>query len=66
MVRFLPKACTASPSSRFVALTVPLATELGPLNINVNAIALGHVASEAGLKIAPEGSDFHTMIMLRI
>jgi NAD(P)-dependent dehydrogenase (short-subunit alcohol dehydrogenase family) len=46
-----------------VALTVALARELGPFNINVNAIAPGHVVTEASSKIAPEGSDFHTMIM---
>jgi NAD(P)-dependent dehydrogenase (short-subunit alcohol dehydrogenase family) len=41
-----------------VGLTVVLARELGPSNIAVNAIAPGFVASEAGNKIAPEGSPF--------
>jgi NAD(P)-dependent dehydrogenase (short-subunit alcohol dehydrogenase family) len=60
---FPPQGVYGITKLALVALTVALATELGPLSINVNAIAPGHVASEAGLKIAPEGSDFHTMIM---
>ena len=46
-----------------VALTIALAKELGEFKINVNAIAPGHVVTEASSKIAPEGSDFHKMIM---
>jgi NAD(P)-dependent dehydrogenase (short-subunit alcohol dehydrogenase family) len=39
-----------------VGLTTTLAKQLGPDRINVNAIAPGHVKSEAGLALAPEGS----------
>ena len=60
---FPPQGVYGITKLALVALTVALASELGALNINVNAIAPGHVASEAGLKIAPEGSDFHKMIM---
>jgi NAD(P)-dependent dehydrogenase (short-subunit alcohol dehydrogenase family) len=60
---FPPQGVYGITKLALVGLTVALAAELGPLNINVNAIAPGHVQSEAGLKIAPEGSDFHNMIM---
>jgi NAD(P)-dependent dehydrogenase (short-subunit alcohol dehydrogenase family) len=40
-----------------VSLTHGLARELGPHNINVNAIAPGAVESEAGLAVVPAGSD---------
>ena len=60
---FPPQGVYGITKLALVGLTVALAAEVGRLNINVNAIAPGHVQSEAGLKIAPEGSDFHNMIM---
>lgn len=45
-----------------VALTVTLAKELGPSNINVNAIAPGMVKSESGIKLTPEGAPITEMV----
>ncbi len=45
-----------------VSLTTQLATELGPKNINVNAIAPGFVSTEAGFRAAPEDSMIRQMI----
>ena len=59
---FPPQGVYGVTKLALVALTVALAGELGPLNINVNAIAPGHVRSEAGLSIAPEGSMAYEMI----
>jgi NAD(P)-dependent dehydrogenase (short-subunit alcohol dehydrogenase family) len=39
-----------------IGLTYGLAKELGPFNINVNAIAPGMITSEAGLGLVPIGS----------
>ncbi len=43
-------------------LTAGLAAELGPLGINVNAIAPGAVETEAGLRASPESSPFREML----
>jgi NAD(P)-dependent dehydrogenase (short-subunit alcohol dehydrogenase family) len=59
---FPPQGVYGITKLSIVALTVALASELGPMNITVNAIAPGHVRSEAGLQIAPEGSMAYEMI----
>lgn len=48
------------------ALTTTLATELGPMNINVNAIAPGMTMSDAGKSLTPEGSPFVVAAMARV
>lgn len=45
-----------------VGLTTALAFELGPHNINVNAIAPGITNSDAGKKLTPEESPFRRML----
>jgi NAD(P)-dependent dehydrogenase (short-subunit alcohol dehydrogenase family) len=39
-----------------------LASELGPSNITVNAIAPGITLSEAGRSLTPEGNEFRAMV----
>ncbi len=48
-----------------VGLTTSLATELGPLNITVNAIAPGYTQSEAGMKLTPQSGPMREMIEAR-
>jgi len=45
-----------------VALTQGLATELGPRNIRVNAIAPGFTTSDAGRRLVPDDSPFRQML----
>jgi NAD(P)-dependent dehydrogenase (short-subunit alcohol dehydrogenase family) len=45
-----------------VALTQGLATELGPKNIRVNAIAPGFTTSDAGRRLVPDDSPFRQML----
>lgn len=45
-----------------VGLTTTLARELGPQNINVNAIAPGNTTSDAGKSITPDDSPFVKML----
>lgn len=59
---FPPQGVYGITKLGIVALTVALARELGQFRINVNAIAPGHVVTEASTKIAPVGSDIHAMI----
>ena len=47
-------------------LTTTLATELGPLNINVNAIAPGMTMSDAGKALTPDDSPFVKAAMARV
>jgi NAD(P)-dependent dehydrogenase (short-subunit alcohol dehydrogenase family) len=47
-----------------VALTQGLATELGPRNIRVNAIAPGFTTSDAGRRLVPDDSPFRQMLDL--
>jgi NAD(P)-dependent dehydrogenase (short-subunit alcohol dehydrogenase family) len=55
---FLPGSLYRISKHAVVGLTAGLAVELGPHNINVNAIAPGLIASEAGFKSAgPLGSE---------
>lgn len=53
-----------------VGLTTTLATELGPQNITVNAIAPGNTMSDAGAGLTPPGSPFkkkmEQMVVMRI
>jgi NAD(P)-dependent dehydrogenase (short-subunit alcohol dehydrogenase family) len=60
---FPPQGVYGITKMGVVALTIALAKELGGFNINVNAIAPGHVVTEASGKIAPVGGEFHKMIM---
>ena len=45
-----------------VGLTTTLARELGPSNINVNAIAPGNTMSDAGKSLTPDDSPFKKML----
>lgn len=45
-----------------VGLTTTLARQLGHENINVNAIAPGNVASDAGKQLVPEDSPFYQFL----
>jgi NAD(P)-dependent dehydrogenase (short-subunit alcohol dehydrogenase family) len=47
-----------------VALTQGLATELGPRNIRVNAIAPGFTTSDAGRRLVADDSPFRQMLDL--
>jgi NAD(P)-dependent dehydrogenase (short-subunit alcohol dehydrogenase family) len=47
-------------------LTTTLATELGPLGINVNAIAPGITMSDAGKSLTPDDSPFVQAAMSRV
>jgi NAD(P)-dependent dehydrogenase (short-subunit alcohol dehydrogenase family) len=47
-----------------VALTQGLATELGPRNIRVNAIAPGFTTSDAGRRLVADDSPFRQMLEL--
>jgi NAD(P)-dependent dehydrogenase (short-subunit alcohol dehydrogenase family) len=47
-------------------LTTTLATELGPMNVNVNAIAPGMTMSDAGKALTPEDSPFVKAAMARV
>ena len=47
-------------------LTTTLATELGPLGINVNAIAPGMTMSDAGKALTPDDSPFVKAAMARV
>jgi len=47
-----------------VALTQGLATELGPRNIRVNAIAPGFTTSDAGRRLVPDDSPFRQALDL--
>ena len=49
---FLPGSLYRISKHNLVGLTAGLAVELGPKNINVNAIAPGLIMSEAGFKSA--------------
>lgn len=49
-----------------LGLTTTLATELGPMNINVNAIAPGMTMSDAGRALTPEDSPFVRNVMARV
>lgn len=49
-----------------IGLTTTLATELGPMNINVNAIAPGMTMSDAGKALTPEDSAFVQAAMARV
>lgn len=53
---FVPSSPYAIAKLAVVALTSALAKQLGPSNINVNAIAPGLVESEAGLSLVPKDS----------
>ncbi|HYM70744.1 MAG TPA: SDR family oxidoreductase [bacterium] len=58
---FLPGSVYRISKHLVVAITAGLAVELGPHNINVNAIAPGLIASEAGFRAAgPIGSPQRT------
>lgn len=48
-----------------VGLTTALATELGPENINVNAIAPGMTQSEAGVSLTPPDSPIRVAVEAR-
>ena len=50
------------PKIALVGLTTTLARELGPQNINVNAIAPGNTMSDAGAMLTPEDSPFVKML----
>ena len=47
-------------------LTTTLATELGPMNVNVNAIAPGMTMSDAGKALTPDDSPFVKAAMARV
>lgn len=49
-----------------LGLTTTLATELGPMNINVNAIAPGMTMSDAGKALTPEESPFVQAVEARV
>lgn len=49
-----------------LGLTTTLATELGPMNVNVNAIAPGMTMSDAGKALTPEESPFVQAAMARV
>lgn len=49
-----------------LGLTTTLATELGRMNINVNAIAPGMTMSDAGRSLTPEDSPFVKAAMARV
>ena len=49
-----------------LGLTTTLAKELGPQKINVNAIAPGATASEAGSSLTPPDSPFYKMLEAQI
>jgi NAD(P)-dependent dehydrogenase (short-subunit alcohol dehydrogenase family) len=49
-----------------VGLTTTLAKQLGRENINVNAIAPGNVASDAGKALAPDGSPFIKFLEMNV
>ncbi|HZG33768.1 MAG TPA: SDR family oxidoreductase, partial [Sphingopyxis sp.] len=49
-----------------LGLTTTLATELGRMNINVNAIAPGMTMSDAGKALTPEESPFVQAAMARV
>jgi len=49
-----------------VGLTTTLAYELGRDKINVNAIAPGHTATDAGVSLVPPGGEYHKMMEMQI
>lgn len=49
-----------------LGLTTTLATELGPMNINVNAIAPGITMSDAGNSLTPDDSPYVQAAMARV
>jgi NAD(P)-dependent dehydrogenase (short-subunit alcohol dehydrogenase family) len=49
-----------------LGLTTTLATELGPLNINVNAIAPGITMSDAGASLTSVGTSFYEKVAARV
>ena len=49
-----------------LGLTTTLAKELGPKNINVNAIAPGNVMSDAGKMLTPDDSPFVKMLQATV
>lgn len=49
-----------------VGLTTTLATELGPINVNVNAIAPGMTMSDAGKTLTPDDSPYVQAAMARV
>ena len=53
---FVPSSAYAISKLAIVGLTSALARQLGPDNINVNAIAPGLVESDAGLQLIPKGA----------
>lgn len=59
---FPPGAVYGISKLGLVGLTTTLAKELGPDKINVNAIAPGMVASDAGNSLTPEGSAFRSLL----
>jgi len=59
---FPPTTAYGISKIALLGLTTTLARELGPDNINVNAIAPGMVASSAGQTLVPPGSEFHDMM----
>jgi NAD(P)-dependent dehydrogenase (short-subunit alcohol dehydrogenase family) len=63
---FLPGGAYSISKLALIGLTTNLAKELGPFNINVNAIAPGMIADEAGFRAMPPGSDERTRIASQI
>jgi NAD(P)-dependent dehydrogenase (short-subunit alcohol dehydrogenase family) len=49
-----------------LGLTTTLATGLGPININVNAIAPGMTMGDAGLSLPPDDSPYVQAAMARV